>query len=50
METPGNLQASCVELSEAELSEVAAGKFNSFANFGDIKGESTENGHWDWIS
>jgi hypothetical protein len=50
MEAPGNLQLSCVELSEADLSEVAAGKFNSFASFGDIKGESTEKSHWDWIS
>ena len=50
MEMPGNPQVLCVELSEAELSEVAAGKFNSLANFGDIKGESTEKGHWDWIS
>ena len=47
MEAPGNLQLSCVELSEADLSEVAAGKFNSFASFGDIKGESTEKSHWD---
>jgi hypothetical protein len=48
METPSNVQVSCVELSEAELSEVAAGKFNDFVNFGDIKRESNEKDHRDW--
>jgi hypothetical protein len=50
MDTPDNVQVSCAELSEAELSEVAAGQFNGFVNFGDIKGESTEKDHKDWIS
>jgi hypothetical protein len=37
------------ELTEAELGKVSAGKFNGFANFGDIKGESTDKDHKDWI-
>jgi hypothetical protein len=48
METPSNVQVSYVELSEAELSEVAAGKFKDFVNFDDIKRESNEKGHRDW--
>jgi hypothetical protein len=46
-----NVEVSHVELVEAELSTVSAGKTNNpFANFGDIKGESTEKSHRDWIS
>ena len=44
-----NIEMSCIELSDAELSEVSAGKFNGFANFGDIKGESTDKDHKDWV-
>ncbi len=28
---------------------VKAGGFNGFANFGDIKGESTDKDHKDWV-
>jgi hypothetical protein len=28
---------------------VKAGAFNAFANFGDIKGESTDKDHKDWV-
>jgi hypothetical protein len=46
-----NPELSDVELDETELSKVSAGKTNKpFANFGDIKGESTEKSHKDWIS
>jgi hypothetical protein len=47
-----NRERSDVELGEAELSKVSsAGKKNDhFANFGDIKGESTEKSHQDWLS
>jgi hypothetical protein len=46
-----NPELSHVELDEAELSKVTAGKTNNpFATFGDIKGESTEKSHRDWIS
>ena len=34
-----------IELTDEDLSAVAAGKFN----FGDIKGESTDKDHRDWI-
>jgi hypothetical protein len=36
-------------LSDAELSKVAGGAFNAFVNFGDIKGESTDKDHKDWV-
>jgi hypothetical protein len=46
-----NREPSDVELGEAELSKVSAGKKNDpFATFGDIKGESTEKGHWEWLN
>jgi hypothetical protein len=34
------------ELTEEELSKVSAG---TFAKFGDIKGESTDKDHKDWV-
>ena len=37
------------ELTEVELSNVSAGKSDSFLTLGDIKGESTDKGHKDWI-
>ena len=37
------------ELTHEELDKVSAGAFNGFANFGDIKGESTDKDHKDWI-
>jgi hypothetical protein len=46
-----NVEVSYVELVEAELSAVPAGKTNNpFANFGVIKGKSNEKGHRDCIS
>jgi hypothetical protein len=44
-----HLEESRFELTEADLSKVSAGKFDGFANFGDIKGESTNKDHRDWI-
>jgi hypothetical protein len=35
---------------EAREERVRAGAFNAFANFGDIKGESTDKDHKDWVS
>ncbi|WMT71569.1 type VI secretion system tube protein Hcp [Bradyrhizobium sp. Ash2021] len=37
------------ELTEDVLGNVSAGAFNAFARFGDIKGESTDKDHKDWI-
>lgn len=37
------------ELSNDELKKAAGGAFNGFANFGPIKGESTDNDHKDWV-
>jgi hypothetical protein len=37
------------ELTPEELGKVSAGAFNAFVNFGDIKGESTDKDHKDWI-
>jgi hypothetical protein len=37
------------ELTPEELGKVSAGAFNGFLNFGDIKGESTDKDHKDWI-
>jgi hypothetical protein len=37
------------ELTEAELDAVTGGAFTSFASFGDIKGESTDKDHRDWV-
>ena len=37
------------ELTQEELDNVSAGKPNAFVNFGDIKGESTEKDHKDWV-
>ena len=41
-----NREPSDVELDEAELSKVSAG---TLAKFGDIKGESTDKDHKDWV-
>ena len=38
------------ELSREELEKVAGGAFDGFANFGDIKGESTDKDHKDWVT
>jgi hypothetical protein len=37
------------ELTPEELGKVSAGTFNGFLSFGDIKGESTDKDHKDWI-
>jgi hypothetical protein len=37
------------ELSHDALAKVAGGAFNAFLNFGDIKGESTDKDHKDWV-
>ena len=33
-----------------EAEGVKGGAFNAFVNFGDIKGESTDKDHKDWVS
>jgi hypothetical protein len=33
-----------------ELSAASAGAFNSLVHFGDIKGESTNKDHKDWVT
>jgi hypothetical protein len=38
------------ELTQEELSQGSAGAFNGFVNFGDIKGESTDKDHKDWVT
>jgi len=38
------------ELNDEDLSTATGGAFNTFINFGDIKGESTNDNHKDWIS
>jgi len=38
------------ELSNEDLERASGGAFNAFVNFGDIKGESTDKDHKDWIS
>jgi hypothetical protein len=43
-----NPELSDVELDEAELSNVSAGK--PFTGFGDIMGESTDKDHKDWVT
>ena len=37
------------ELADEALSIVAAGKSDTFVRFGDIKGESTDKDHKDWV-
>jgi hypothetical protein len=37
------------ELTPEELGKVTAGTFDGFLSFGDIKGESTDKDHKDWI-
>jgi hypothetical protein len=38
------------ELTKEELDKVSAGAFDTFLNFGDIKGESTDKDHKDWVT
>lgn len=50
MHTTSNVEVSPIELTDEELSAVSAGKTNNpFANFGDIKCESTDKSHKDWV-
>lgn len=44
-----NVEVPHIELSDEDLSEVSAGKFDSFLQLGDIKGESTDKDHKDWV-
>jgi hypothetical protein len=37
------------ELTPEELGKVSAGAYNGFLKFGDIKGESTDKDHKDWV-
>jgi len=37
-------------LKAKKAAEVKGGAFNAFANFSDIKGESTDKDHKDWIT
>ncbi len=37
------------ELTQEELDKVSAGKFDAFSKIGDIKGESTDDHHRDWV-
>jgi hypothetical protein len=36
-------------LTPEELGKVSAGAYNGFLKFGDIKGESTDKDHKDWV-
>jgi type VI protein secretion system component Hcp len=42
-------QKQAPELSNDEMNKAVGGAFNAFVNFGDIKGESTDKDHKDWI-
>jgi hypothetical protein len=37
-------------LGDRELDAATGGAFDAFANFGDIKGESTDKDHKDWVT
>ena len=37
------------ELTQEELDKVSAGAVKKFLNFGDIKGETTDMDHKDWV-
>ncbi len=37
-------------LPSGKARDVKGGAFNAFANFGDIKGESTDKDHKDWVT
>ena len=45
-----NAQQQGPELSKDELNKATGGEFNGFVNFGDIKGESTDKDHKDWVT
>jgi len=38
------------ELSDEDVSNATGGAFNAFASFSDIKGDSTDKDHKDWIA
>jgi hypothetical protein len=37
-------------LTDNKLGAASGGAFNGFVNFGDIKGESTDKDHKDWVT
>lgn len=37
------------ELTQEELDKVSAGKYDAFNGIGDIKGESVDQNHNDWV-
>ena len=45
----GDKKASPTTLRAKKSTQIKGGAFNGFANFGDIKGESTDKDHKDWI-
>ena len=49
MALEAKLAGEATELKASQLSGVAGGAFNAFVNFGDIKGESTDKDHKDWV-
>jgi Type VI secretion system effector, Hcp len=44
-----NTTEAASELTPEELGKVSAGAYNGFLKFGDIKGESTDKDHKDWV-
>ena len=38
-----------IELLDEELADVSGGKSDAFVMFGDIKGESQQSSHADWV-
>ena len=49
MALEAKLAGEATELKASQLIGVAGGAFNAFVNFGDIKGESTDKDHKDWV-
>jgi hypothetical protein len=42
-------KTTAAELQESEINPIVGGAYNSFVNIGDIKGESMDEKHKDWI-
>jgi len=49
MRNLGSIEVPTIELSAEDLAIVAAGTAKPFLKLGDIKGESTDDKHKDWI-
>jgi hypothetical protein len=49
MALEAKLAGEATELKASQLIGVVGGAFNAFVNFGDIKGESTDKDHKDWV-